>query len=91
MSLTYIPPVLQDGKIVVQLEDEDIATETEKWKLALIAYVVGNTPSISVSENLCQKYSFTMTDTLLFVSLVQLIEMQSRSLGFTPCSIDPSY
>nr|XP_009612723.1 uncharacterized protein LOC104105983 [Nicotiana tomentosiformis] len=39
-----------DGEIVVQLEEDDVAAETEKWNLSLVAYVVGNTPSIGAME-----------------------------------------
>ncbi|XP_070034451.1 uncharacterized protein [Nicotiana tomentosiformis] len=37
MTLSYIPPQLVDGQPVVQLEEEEVAPEEEKWRCALIA------------------------------------------------------
>nr|XP_009770224.1 PREDICTED: uncharacterized protein LOC104220956 [Nicotiana sylvestris] len=50
MDLTYIPPVIQEGEVVVQILEEDIAEEKQKWNRALIMYVVGNTPTIGAIE-----------------------------------------
>nr|XP_033512476.1 uncharacterized protein LOC117277165 [Nicotiana tomentosiformis] len=50
MNLSYIPPVLQDGEVVMQLLEEDIAEENQKWNRAIILYVVGNTPTIGAIE-----------------------------------------
>lgn len=44
MNLTYIPPQIVDGHITVQLEDEDVQSEEEKWKCVLIVYVVDKCP-----------------------------------------------
>lgn len=41
MNLTYIPPQIIDGHTIVQLEEEEVKSEEEKWKCALIVYVVG--------------------------------------------------
>lgn len=49
-NLSYIPPVLQDGEIVVQLLEDDIVEEQQKWNRALILYVVGNIPTIGAVE-----------------------------------------
>ncbi|XP_019255064.1 PREDICTED: uncharacterized protein LOC109233643 [Nicotiana attenuata] len=50
MDLTYVPPVIQEGEVVVQILEEDIAEEKQKWNRALIMYVVGNTPTIGAVE-----------------------------------------
>ncbi|XP_070022733.1 uncharacterized protein [Nicotiana sylvestris] len=50
MNLNYIPPLMKDGEVVVQLMEEDIVEENEKWNRAVILYVVGNTPSIGAIE-----------------------------------------
>lgn len=43
MTLTYIPQIIE-GHTTVQLEEEDILTKENKWKCALIAYVIGECP-----------------------------------------------
>ncbi|KAK6776349.1 hypothetical protein RDI58_027350 [Solanum bulbocastanum] len=58
MNLTFVPPQFIDEKIVVQLEEEDVHLEEEKWRCALIAYVIGvclgfNTMNIYITQN-CQ-------------------------------------
>nr|XP_016436483.1 PREDICTED: uncharacterized protein LOC107762630 [Nicotiana tabacum] len=50
MNPAYIPPVIQEGEVVVQLLEEDIAEENQKWNRAIIMYVVGNTPTIGAIE-----------------------------------------
>ncbi|XP_075099268.1 uncharacterized protein LOC142176099 [Nicotiana tabacum] len=44
MTLSYIVPQFVHGNVVIQLENEDVDRETEKWKGALIAYVIGDCP-----------------------------------------------
>ncbi|XP_019244458.1 PREDICTED: uncharacterized protein LOC109224325 [Nicotiana attenuata] len=50
MDLTYVPPVIQEGEVVVQIQEEDIVEEKQKWNRAIIMYVVGNTPTIGAIE-----------------------------------------
>ncbi|XP_019237696.1 PREDICTED: uncharacterized protein LOC109217865 [Nicotiana attenuata] len=50
MNLSYIPPVVQDGEVVIQLLEDDIEEEQQKWNRALILYVVGNIPTIGAVE-----------------------------------------
>ncbi|KAK6782209.1 hypothetical protein RDI58_020005 [Solanum bulbocastanum] len=44
MNLAYFPPQVIDGKTMVQLEQEDVQTEEERRKCAIIAYVIGECP-----------------------------------------------
>lgn len=44
MTLSYIPLQLIDGQPVVQLEESKVAPKEEKWRCALIAYIIGETP-----------------------------------------------
>ncbi|XP_070029314.1 uncharacterized protein [Nicotiana sylvestris] len=44
MRLEYIPPSHRDGKIVIQIEEEDVSELKEHWATALIGYVLGDTP-----------------------------------------------
>ncbi|KAG5581461.1 hypothetical protein H5410_052088 [Solanum commersonii] len=46
MELSYVPSVIQEGKPVVKLSEEDVEIENEIWGNAIILYVIGNTPSI---------------------------------------------
>ncbi|XP_075108979.1 uncharacterized protein LOC142180802 [Nicotiana tabacum] len=50
MNLRYIPPSIQKGKTIVKLEQEDIEEESEKWKMAIIMYVIGDSPSMEAAE-----------------------------------------
>ncbi|KAH0639330.1 hypothetical protein KY290_036591 [Solanum tuberosum] len=50
MNLSYIPRVIQEGEMVVQLTEEDVEEENEVWVQAVVLYVVGNTPSIGTVE-----------------------------------------
>lgn len=50
MPLQYIVSIFQEGQKVVKLEQEDISEENEMWKMAIILYVIGNSPSIGVVE-----------------------------------------
>ncbi|XP_070032704.1 uncharacterized protein [Nicotiana tomentosiformis] len=44
MSLDYIPPELIDGSLLVKLDKEETNREADKWKAALVVYVIGETP-----------------------------------------------
>ncbi|XP_019232866.1 PREDICTED: uncharacterized protein LOC109213514 [Nicotiana attenuata] len=50
MGLTYVPPMIQNGEKIVELQQEEVEKETEKWKMAVIMYVVRDTPSIGAVE-----------------------------------------
>ncbi|XP_010314397.2 uncharacterized protein [Solanum lycopersicum] len=44
INLTYFPPQIVNGQTMVQLEGKEVHIEEEKWKCALIAYVIGECP-----------------------------------------------
>ena len=44
MNLTYFPPQIVNGQTMIQLEGKEVHIEEEKWKCALIAYVIGECP-----------------------------------------------
>ena len=44
MNLTYFPPQIVNGQTMVQLEGKEVQAEKEKWKCALIAYVIRECP-----------------------------------------------
>lgn len=48
--LSYVPPTSKQGKISVSIEEDDIRSQTEYWKHALIGYVIGDTPYLMPLE-----------------------------------------
>lgn len=50
MELTFIPLAIINREKLVELVQEDIASEYEKWRFALIAYMIGYTPTIGAME-----------------------------------------
>ncbi|XP_070049132.1 uncharacterized protein [Nicotiana tomentosiformis] len=50
MDLSFIAPTIKNGELIVELCKEEIKKETQKWKQALILYVVGGSPTIGVME-----------------------------------------
>lgn len=54
-------PQIKDGEKIVQLALKDIKEETMKWKIALIMYVVGNSPFIGAMERfLANQWKFVV-------------------------------
>ncbi|XP_019230721.1 PREDICTED: uncharacterized protein LOC109211625 [Nicotiana attenuata] len=49
--LTYVPPSIRDGKVVVKIVEDDIKTQKEVWNSALIGYVLGDTPYVRSMDN----------------------------------------
>ncbi|KAK4716230.1 hypothetical protein R3W88_014568 [Solanum pinnatisectum] len=47
MNMNFVPPQFIDGKTVVQLEEENVQSEEEKWRCALIAYVIKKCPGFN--------------------------------------------
>ncbi|XP_015072458.1 uncharacterized protein LOC107016532 [Solanum pennellii] len=47
MNLTYFPPQIVNGQTMVQLESDEVQIEEDKWKYALIAYVIGECPGFN--------------------------------------------
>lgn len=49
-ELDYIARIVQDGAKMVQLQPNDANQETEKWRKAVILYVVGDSPTMEALE-----------------------------------------
>ncbi|XP_070045727.1 uncharacterized protein [Nicotiana tomentosiformis] len=49
--LTYVPPSMRDGKLVVKILAKDIKSQEEFWNTALIGYVLGDTPYARSMDN----------------------------------------
>ncbi|XP_019237680.1 PREDICTED: uncharacterized protein LOC109217852 [Nicotiana attenuata] len=60
MTLSYIAPQLVNGKVVIQLEKEEVDRETEKWKGALIAYVIGDCPGYNAMRMIASAIGIPM-------------------------------
>ncbi|XP_009624495.1 uncharacterized protein [Nicotiana tomentosiformis] len=50
MPLTYIPPQIVNGQPLVQLDRDEVEKEIEKWKCALIVYIIGEMPGYNAMK-----------------------------------------
>lgn len=50
LALNYISPRIVDGNPIVQLEQDTIDKEINKWKPALMAYFIGDTPGYNAMK-----------------------------------------
>lgn len=50
IDLVFIPPTIQDGISKVQLQQEEMEHENEKWQKVVILYIIGDSPSIGALE-----------------------------------------
>lgn len=55
MSLDYIPPELVEGNVTIKLDKEKTDKEIDKWKSALIVYVIRATPSYNYMKKYVKK------------------------------------
>lgn len=51
MELEYIAPMITEEEVVAQLQWEDTQAGIESWKHALVWYVFGTSPTITVVEH----------------------------------------
>lgn len=50
MDLVFVPPLIQDGIRKAQLKQDETKIENEKWKKAIMPYVIGESPPIGATE-----------------------------------------
>ncbi|XP_019239041.1 PREDICTED: uncharacterized protein LOC109219080 [Nicotiana attenuata] len=50
MNLQFVAPVVQNGEKIAKLEVEDVEQENEKWRSAIVLYVIGDSPTIGAME-----------------------------------------
>lgn len=43
-TLNFVPPVIKEGILTVQIDEEDICLQVQEWETALIGYVIGHNP-----------------------------------------------
>ncbi|KAK4716390.1 hypothetical protein R3W88_014728 [Solanum pinnatisectum] len=41
-TLNFIPPMIKEGILTVQIDEEDICLQVQEWETALIGYVIGH-------------------------------------------------
>ncbi|WMV44256.1 hypothetical protein MTR67_037641 [Solanum verrucosum] len=49
--LAYIPPSSKDGKIIVNIEKEELLEQQKYWKNSLIGYAIGDSPYVKTLES----------------------------------------
>ncbi|XP_075101962.1 uncharacterized protein LOC142177378 [Nicotiana tabacum] len=76
MALSYIAPQLVNGKVVIQLEKEEVERETKKWRGALIAY---DTISSNFNPYMICKKSFILA---LILSIIDPIILKLWTIDF---------
>ncbi|XP_058757400.1 uncharacterized protein LOC131630653 [Vicia villosa] len=54
-TIEYIAPMVTDGKIEVEINDDDVISELQLWENALILYVLGADLSMHAIKNFMQK------------------------------------
>lgn len=54
LALSYIPPTIVDGSVVIQLDPTETAKEPDKWKHSLIVAVIGEIPGYNHIILACQ-------------------------------------
>ncbi|KAM3395113.1 hypothetical protein P3S68_004118 [Capsicum galapagoense] len=50
-ALAYIPSITKGEKLIVQLEKDDILVQANHWSIALIGYVLRESPFFKIMEN----------------------------------------
>lgn len=54
-ELTYVVPMVDDGKKVVHFEEDDVIEELNRWNKALIVYVLDAKPSFHVIKQFVER------------------------------------
>lgn len=67
MNLSYIPPTIVNGDIVLQLEKEEFEKEIKKQSSALIVYVVGNCPGYNFIKKYVKKIWNKVAEPTIFL------------------------
>ncbi|KAH0653299.1 hypothetical protein KY289_030977 [Solanum tuberosum] len=83
MTVNFIAPMLQNGEKVVKLCKEEVELETQKWKHALILYVVGAAPTIaSLERYIAAQWNYITKPTVYYHNdgyfLVRFVSLDDR-------------
>lgn len=68
MALNYVVPILKQGVPTAKLNKSDVEKEFEKWKTAIILYVIGDTPTISYLKFFLHKQCENLGNVEIFLS-----------------------
>ncbi|KAK6780222.1 hypothetical protein RDI58_022406 [Solanum bulbocastanum] len=67
MNLKYTSPVIIDREKIVEILEEDVARDDEKWAPSIVIYVVGTAPSIGAMERfILEQGTFTIKPVILY-------------------------
>ncbi|XP_060201116.1 uncharacterized protein LOC132629783 [Lycium barbarum] len=84
-----------DGEVVVQLEKEDVERETEKWRCALIVYIIGECPGYNTMNRFISQTWNNITEPTVylheegyFIVKFQTIEKMREILYAGPYTIN---
>ncbi|KAK4737685.1 hypothetical protein R3W88_001382 [Solanum pinnatisectum] len=67
MNLKYTSPIIIDGEKIVEILEEDVARDNEKWAPSIVIYVVGTAPSIGAMERfILEQGTFTNKPVILY-------------------------
>lgn len=65
-KLSYVPPSSKEGKLIVNIEAYDLKEQEKYWKIAIIGYVIGNTPYLKAMKSyISQAWSFAQKPQVL--------------------------
>lgn len=63
LALSYIPPTIVDGSVVIQLDPTETGKEADKWKHSLIVAVIGEIPRYNhMKRFISQNWTTTCSD-----------------------------
>ncbi|XP_070036263.1 uncharacterized protein [Nicotiana tomentosiformis] len=65
-SLSYIPPQIIDGQPMVQLDKLEVEEDENKWRCALIAYIIGDGPGYNAMKRCIKSHWSHVTEPELF-------------------------
>lgn len=98
LKLDYYPPVLRDGLKVVKLNQTELEMQNQKWRSALIGYVIGgNLPSNKCSNlstvsgimSTLLRYFCTINDILYSDFIMRKRRQRSYKTNHIRSVIDP--
>jgi len=83
MNLTYFPPQIVDGQTMVQLEEDEVQVEEDKWKCALIAYVIGECPGYNTMHRYITMNWTTVTKPDIYLHEEGYYIVKFQNLSYT--------
>ncbi|XP_070035901.1 uncharacterized protein [Nicotiana tomentosiformis] len=95
IKLSYIAPTIQEEIKIVELEKEEVDAEMEKWRRAVILYVVGESTTIGAVERfIASQWKITEKPRVYYYNegyfLIHFhnMEYRNRAMSSTPNTIN---